>query len=96
MFALKFSTRADEFNANGSAFGSPWASLDLYVPQKVVLTCSRFAGRVWRLLCTSGSGAQPGKISEENKMAKTAKKTKKPLKKAKKIEATKPLIHITQ
>ena len=51
IYALKFSTLPEEFNANGPAFGSPLASVDSYVSEKVVLTCSRFATRLWRRLC---------------------------------------------
>ena len=32
IYALKFSTLAEEFNPNGPAFGSPLASVDSYVP----------------------------------------------------------------
>lgn len=31
IYALKFSTLLEEFNANGPAFGSPLASVDSYV-----------------------------------------------------------------
>ena len=31
IYALKFSTLPEEFNANGPAFGSPLASVDSYV-----------------------------------------------------------------